>query len=128
MDTFHELVQSLGNHLWVAFAIGLAIWLPITWFLILALFRPKASRLALPIRITLFLIGFVLADLIYGFVVIYTWWNMDEWSYFRAHPDSLFYSGNVCHLPPIWVQVMPIVLLPLLFFVFSKFRNQVRPA
>lgn len=128
MDAFHELIQSLGNHLWVAFAIGLAIWLPLTWFLIIALFRPKTHHLGLPIRITLFIFGFVLTDLIYGFAVIFTWWNIDEWSYFRSHPDSFFYLENVCHLPPLWVQVMPIVLLPLLFLVFFKFRNQFRPA
>jgi hypothetical protein len=128
MDAIHELLQSLGNHLWVAFAIGIAVWAPIAWFLILALFRPKARRVHLSIRIILFICGFVLSNIVYGMVVVTTWFNMDEWAYFRAHPDSLWYGGSICHLPPMWVQVMPFALLPVLFVLFSKFKNLLRAA
>lgn len=126
MDAIHEFLQSLGNHLEIATAIGLAIWAPIAWFLILALFRPKPNRLGLPFRITLFLLGFALSYFLYGLVVILTWSNMEKWAYFRTHPDSFMYEGNVCHLPPIWVKALPIAFLPLLLFLFFRVRTRFR--
>ena len=122
MDGIREVLHIPEANQIIAYSIGLAIWIPTAWFILLRLFPLQRMGRRLWIRVVLLIPALIISHLLFNLAVVTTWTWLDEWAFRKDYGNTFNPSAPNCHLLPGGIVLTPLFLLPVIGCIFGLFR------